>query len=115
MSTIPLAAPQEFLKEFCERNHIRKLSRFGSVLTPRFRPDSDLDVLVEFDAGHMPGLVTLAGMEIELSEVLAARWICGHPRISADIFATRLFLPLSRNMNAADRIRIQHMLDAAAE
>ncbi len=69
MSTLPLAIPKEFLKEFCERNHIRKLSLFGSVLTPRFRPDSDLDVLVEFDAGHVPGLVTLAGMEIDLSEI----------------------------------------------
>src|SRR5215472_3177012 len=68
MSTIPLAIPKEFLKEFCERNHIRKFSLFGSVLTPRFRPDSDLDVLVEFDRGHVPGLVTLAGMEMELSE-----------------------------------------------
>jgi len=68
MSAIPLAIPKEFLKTFCERNYIRKLSLFGSVLTTRFRPDSDLDVLVEFDAGHVPGLVTLAGMEMELSE-----------------------------------------------
>ena len=68
MSTIPLVVPKEFVKEFCERNHIRKFSLFGSVLTPRFRPDSDLDVLVEFDRGHVPGLVTLAGMEMELSE-----------------------------------------------
>ncbi|MCW5982229.1 MAG: nucleotidyltransferase family protein [Bryobacteraceae bacterium] len=65
-----LTIPKEFLKEFCERNHIRKLSLFGSVLTPRFRPDSDLDILVEFDAGHVPGLLTLAGMELELSEKL---------------------------------------------
>jgi len=69
MSTTPLAIPREFLKEFCERNHIHKLSLFGSVLTPRFRPDSDLDILVEFDAGHVPGLITLAGMEMELSAV----------------------------------------------
>ena len=56
MSDLPVAIPKGFLKEFCERNHIRKLSLFGSVLTPtRFRPDSDLDVLVEFDAGHVPG------------------------------------------------------------
>src|ERR1044071_4804943 len=45
----------------------------------------------------------------------AAKWILGPQRTSADIFATGLFHPPSRNMNAADRIRIQHILDAAAE
>ena len=73
MSKLPFAIPNEFLEEFCQRNHIRKLSLFGSVLTPRFRPDSDLDVLVEFDAGHVPGLVTLAGMEMELSEFVGRK------------------------------------------
>src|SRR5262245_43445246 len=73
MAALPIAIPKEFLKEFCERNHIRKLSLFGSVLTPRFRPESDLDVLVEFDPEHIPGLLTLAGMEIELSEKLGRR------------------------------------------
>jgi predicted nucleotidyltransferase len=38
----------EFVSEFCKRNHIRKLALFGSVLTDRFRPESDVDVLVEF-------------------------------------------------------------------
>ena len=73
MSTLPVAVPKELLKEFCERNHIRKLSLFGSVLTQRFRADSDLDVLVEFDPGHVPGLLTLAGMEMELSEVFGRK------------------------------------------
>ena len=71
--TIPLAVSKELLKEFCERNHIRKLSLFGSVLTPRFRSDSDLDVLVEFEAGRVPGLITLAGMEMELSAVFGRK------------------------------------------
>lgn len=68
MSTLPIAIPEEFLKEFCERNHIRKLSLFGSVLTSRFRPESDIDVLVEFEPEHTPGLLKLVGMEMELSE-----------------------------------------------
>jgi predicted nucleotidyltransferase len=58
------------LAEFCRRNHIRKLSLFGSVLRDDFGPDSDVDVLVEFEPGHVPGLITLSGMEIELSELL---------------------------------------------
>jgi predicted nucleotidyltransferase len=73
MTPLPVAVPKEVLKEFCERNHIRKLSFYGSVLTPRFRPDSDLDVLVEFDPGHVPGLVTLAGMEMELSQIFCRK------------------------------------------
>ena len=73
MSALPIAIPKAFLREFCERNHIRKLSLFGSVLTPRFRPESDIDVLVEFDPGHTPGLLKLAGMEIEISERLGRK------------------------------------------
>ena len=73
MSALPIAIPKEFLREFCEWDHIRKLSLFGSVLTPRFRPESDIDVLVEFDPGHTPGLLTLAGMEIEISERLGRK------------------------------------------
>ena len=54
MSALPIAIPKEFLGEFCERNHISKLSLFGSVLTPRFRPESVIDVLVEFDPDQSP-------------------------------------------------------------
>ena len=73
MSALPITIPKEFLREFCERNHIRKLSLFGSVLTPRFRPESDIDMLVEFDPDHIPGLLTLAGMEIKISERLGRK------------------------------------------
>jgi len=73
MSTLPLAIPKAPLEEFCVRNHIRKLSLFGSVVTPRFGPDSDVDVLVEFEPDKVPGLLTLAGMEMELSELLGRK------------------------------------------
>ena len=59
--------------EFCERNHIRKLSLFGSVLRGDFHPDSDVDILVEFEPEHVPGYIRLAGMELELSEILGGR------------------------------------------
>ncbi len=62
--------PNGKLVDFCKRNHICKLSFFGSVLTERFRSDSDVDVLVEFETGKGPGFFELSGMEIELSEVL---------------------------------------------
>ena len=68
-----VAFDHDKLTEFCRRNHIRKLSLFGSVLTDRFGPYSDVDVLVEFEPGNGPGYFGLAGMEIELSEMLGRK------------------------------------------
>ena len=62
--------PRDKIAEFCKRNHIRKLSLFGSALRGDFRPDSDVDILVEFEPEYVPGYIHLAGMEIELSEIL---------------------------------------------
>ena len=59
----------ETIAAFCVRHHIRRLALFGSVLREDFRPDSDLDVLVEFEEGHTPGLAFF-GMQEELSELL---------------------------------------------
>lgn len=69
-SILPIDLPREKIAEFCRRNHIRKLSLFGSVLRGDFGPDSDIDFLVEFDPEHIPGLIRLAGMELELAEIL---------------------------------------------
>lgn len=65
--------PGKRIAEFCKRNHIRKLSLFGSVLRGDSRPESDMDVLVEFEPGHVPGYIRLAGMELELSEIVGGR------------------------------------------
>jgi predicted nucleotidyltransferase len=65
--------PKDRIEEFCKRHHIRKLSLFGSVLRDDFTPESDLDILVEFDPAHIPGLIRLAGMEIELAEILGRK------------------------------------------
>ena len=59
--------------EFCKRNHIRRLSFFGSVLRDDFTPSSDIDVLVEFDPVNVPGLFDLTRMEEELSSILGGR------------------------------------------
>jgi len=56
--------------DFCRRHHIRRLSFFGSVLRDDFGPNSDIDVLVEFEPGYPVGFIRLAGMQIELSEIL---------------------------------------------
>lgn len=65
--------PKDKIAEFCRRHHIRKLALFGSVLRDDFRSDSDVDVLVEFEQGHAIGLIRLAGVELELSEILGRK------------------------------------------
>ena len=70
MSQAHIDVPKEQIAEFCRRNHIRRLALFGSVLRDDFRPDSDVDVLVEFEPGARVGLLRLAGMEIELGDLL---------------------------------------------
>ena len=65
--------PKNLIAEFCRRHHIRKLSIFGSYLREDFGPESDIDFLVEFDPDHTPGLLRIAGMERELSELLGGR------------------------------------------
>jgi predicted nucleotidyltransferase len=62
--------PGDKITDFCRRNHIRTLSLFGSVLRNDFRPDSDVDVLVEFDPEHIPGFFRLHDIEEELSKIL---------------------------------------------
>jgi predicted nucleotidyltransferase len=60
---------RERLNRFCQRHHIRKMALFGSVLRDDFTPESDVDVLVQFEAGHIPGLAFF-GMQNELSKLL---------------------------------------------
>lgn len=72
MGTARIPIPMDDIAEFCRRHHIRRLALFGSVLRDDFGPDSDVDVLVEFDPEHIPGLAFF-GMERELSEMLGRR------------------------------------------
>ena len=63
-----IEVPKETLADFCRRNHIRRLAFFGSVLRDDFTPESDVDVLVEFEPGHVPGLAFIT-MQDELSDL----------------------------------------------
>jgi len=74
MGELKINIPQNKLEQFCKRHHIRKLSLFGSVLSDHFGPLSDVDVLVEFDPDHIPGL-SLIRMQDELSEIFDGRQI----------------------------------------
>lgn len=61
------------LARFCRENHIKKLSVFGSAVRDELEPDSDIDLLVEFEQGHTPGLFSIVRMEMELAEMLGRK------------------------------------------
>ncbi len=70
MRSLPIEISEQQISQFCHRHHIRKLALFGSVLRNDFRPESDVDVLVEFDPDHVPGFIRLHQLEQELSPLL---------------------------------------------
>ena len=65
--------PKDIIGAFCIKHHIRRLSVFGSALRQDFKSDSDIDILVEFHQDYIPGLIKLAGIEIELSNILGRK------------------------------------------
>lgn len=71
----PSTVPKAELEAFCIRHNVRKLSLFGSVLRGDFGPDNDVDVLVDFEPGHVPGFLRLHELEQELSRLFGGRRI----------------------------------------
>jgi uncharacterized protein len=71
--TDPLFTDPEALSAVCRRHHIRRLSVFGSVPKGASRPESDVDLLVEFEPEAKPTLLTMAEIELELSPLLRGR------------------------------------------
>ncbi len=63
-----IAVPKDAIADFCRRHHIRRLALFGSVLREDYAPDSDIDVLVEFEPGHVPGFGFIS-IQDELSKI----------------------------------------------
>ncbi|MEA1997450.1 MAG: nucleotidyltransferase family protein [Gemmatimonadota bacterium] len=69
---LKITVPKDKIAAFCRRNKIRRLALFGSVLRDDFTPESDVDVLVEFEPGFTPGL-EIVDVEDELSQLLGGR------------------------------------------
>jgi predicted nucleotidyltransferase len=69
----PLDIDRTTLTTFCRKHGIRRLALFGSASRGELKPESDIDLLVEFDVLRIPGLIRLASMELELSELLGSR------------------------------------------
>jgi predicted nucleotidyltransferase len=65
-----IAISTDEIETFCKRNHIRSFGLFGSALREDFGPDSDIDVLIEFEQQHEPGLFKLVELQDELSKIL---------------------------------------------
>lgn len=84
--------PDDMIRTFCQRHHIKQMALFGSVLRTDFSPASDIDVLVEFEPDHVPGLA-LIRMQDELSALFGGRPVdlvtprFLHPRIRAQVLA----------------------------
>src|SRR5574341_337390 len=70
--SVKIDIPKEQIADFCRKHGIRKIALFGSTLRDDFMPESDVDVLVEFEPGHTPGLAFFA-MQQELSEILGRK------------------------------------------
>ena len=68
--SVKIPVDRQKIAEFCRRHRIRTLALFGSVLRDDFRPESDVDVLVEFDPEATAGFLRLAAMELELSQIM---------------------------------------------
>lgn len=68
-----IEVPEDEIASFCKKHHIHKLALFGSVLRDDFGSDSDVDILVKFEPGHVPSLFHLFDMEDELSTILGVR------------------------------------------
>lgn len=73
MKSLPISIPLEEITAFCRRNGVRYLALFGSVLRGDFRPDSDVDILVEFEPDKRIGLIGFAGLENQLSRMLGRK------------------------------------------
>ncbi|MBP6875059.1 MAG: nucleotidyltransferase family protein [Candidatus Eisenbacteria bacterium] len=91
-SRIPI--DREAIAEICRRHHIVRLALFGSVLREDFRPESDVDVLVEFEPDHVPGFFGLHRIAEEISSLFDNRRVdlltfrSLHPRLKDKILAS---------------------------
>jgi len=70
---IQIDIPRAKIADFCRNHRIRKLSLFGSVLRSDFNAESDVDMLVEFESGERVGYIRMAGIELDLSDMLGCK------------------------------------------
>jgi hypothetical protein len=90
MLSVHIDIPQDKIRAFCEKYPIRKLSLFGSVLRDDFRPDSDVDVLVEFEPGAAVTYLDMATIEMELAALIGHKVDLREPEELSRYFRQRV-------------------------
>ena len=83
--SLAIQVNRQQIKKFCRKHHIRRLAFFGSVIREDFSPESDIDVLVEFEPGHTPGLFFFA-IQDELSKILGRQVDLNTPNFLSSYF-----------------------------
>ncbi len=86
---IPIVIEREAIASLCQQYHIRKLSLFGSILSDDFRPDSDVDILVEFEQGHTPGFEFI-DVQDQLSEIVGRQVDLNTPKSLSRYFREKV-------------------------
>lgn len=92
--------PEQALAEFCRRHGVKRLSLFGSILREEFGPESDVDMLVEFEPGRTPGMIGFGGMILELSAMIGRTVDLRTPYDLSHHFRAAV-LEVSRTLHAA--------------
>ncbi len=95
-----ISIDREALATFCRRHHVRRLALFGSVLRDDFTPTSDVDVLVEFEPGHVPGFAFFE-MEQELSAIIGRKVDLNTPGFLSRYFRDRVLAEAENQYVAA--------------
>lgn len=101
MSRARIAIPRGRIEDFCRRHQIRRLSLFGSVLREDFGPDSDVDVLIEFEPGTRVGLIRLARLELELREILGRKVDLNTPGFLSRYYRDRVLAEAEAHYDSA--------------
>lgn len=101
MTKARIDIPTDKIAEFCRANRIRRLALFGSVLRDDFAPDSDVDVLVEFEPEARVGLLRLAGLEIDLGNMLGRKVDLNTPGFLSDYFRNEVMAEAEVHYDAA--------------
>jgi predicted nucleotidyltransferase len=98
---VRISIPKDKIADFCKQNQVRRLSLFGSILREDFGPDSDIDILVEFEPGTRMGLIRLSGLEIELGKIIGRKVDLNTPGFLSKYFRDQILAEADVQYDAA--------------
>ena len=101
MSEVRISIPKDKIADFCKQNQVRRLSLFGSILREDFGPDSDIDILVEFEPGTRVGLIRLSSLEIELGTIIGRKVDLNTPGFLSKYFRDQILAEADVQYDAA--------------